>query len=76
MSLNLQTMDYGPQRKIASASLEAAKLAKGAAAKTKALLSAQDRYSQLAWDVLKQVLIYSAAKRGESQTASAKSTRR
>lgn len=76
LSLNLQTMDYGPQRKIASASLEAAKLAKGAAAKTKALLSAQDRYSQLAWDVLKQVLIYSAAKRGESQTASAKSTRR
>ncbi|MNO14308.1 putative 3-hydroxyacyl-CoA dehydrogenase [compost metagenome] len=65
LSLNLQTMDYGPQRKIASASLEAAKLAKGAAAKTKALLSAQDRYSQLAWDVLKQVLIYSAAKRGE-----------
>ncbi|WP_339821986.1 3-hydroxyacyl-CoA dehydrogenase NAD-binding domain-containing protein [Paenibacillus sp. FSL R7-0216] len=64
LSLNLQTMDYGPQRKIASASLEAAKLAKGAAAKTKALLSAQDRYSQLAWDVLKQVLIYSAAKRG------------
>ncbi|MBM6996954.1 enoyl-CoA hydratase/isomerase family protein [Paenibacillus sp. DXFW5] len=65
LSLNLQTMDYGPQRKITSASLEAAKLAKGAAAKTKALLSAQDRYSQLAWDVLKQVLIYSAAKRGE-----------
>ncbi|MNW48622.1 putative 3-hydroxyacyl-CoA dehydrogenase [compost metagenome] len=65
LSLNLQTMDYSPQRKIASASLEAAKLAKGAAAKTKALLSAQDRYSQLAWDVLKQVLIYSAAKRGE-----------
>lgn len=65
LSLNLQTMDYGPQRKITSASLEAAKLAKGAAAKTKALLNAQDRYSQLAWDVLKQVLIYSASKQGE-----------
>ncbi|MGG6312699.1 3-hydroxyacyl-CoA dehydrogenase NAD-binding domain-containing protein [Paenibacillus macerans] len=65
LSLNLPTMEYGPQRKVASASLEAAKLAKGAAAKTKALLGAQDRYSQLAWDVLKQVLIYSAAKLGE-----------
>lgn len=64
-SLNLQTMDYGPQGKVASASLEAAKLAKGAAAKTKALLGTPDRYSQLAWDVLKQVLIYSAAKLGE-----------
>ncbi|MDU2241968.1 MAG: 3-hydroxyacyl-CoA dehydrogenase/enoyl-CoA hydratase family protein [Paenibacillus sp.] len=65
LSLNLQTMDYGPQRKVESASLEAAKLAKGAAAKTKALLGTPDRYSQLAWDVLKQVLIYSAAKLGE-----------
>lgn len=65
LSLNLQTMDYGPQGKVASASLEAAKLAKGAAAKTKALLGTPDRYSQLAWDVLKQVLIYSAAKLGE-----------
>lgn len=65
LSLDLQTMDYGPQRKVASGSLEAAKLAKGATAKTKALLGAQDRYSHLAWDVLKQVLIYSAAKMGE-----------
>lgn len=65
LSLNLQTMEYAPQRKVNSASLEAAKLAKGAAAKTKALLGTQDRYSQLAWDVLKQVLIYSAAKLGE-----------
>ncbi|MFR9709181.1 3-hydroxyacyl-CoA dehydrogenase/enoyl-CoA hydratase family protein [Paenibacillus sp. MB22_1] len=65
LSLNLQTMEYAPQRKVTSASLEAAKLAKGAAAKTKALLGTQDRYSQLAWDVLKQVLIYSAAKLGE-----------
>lgn len=65
LSLNLQTMDYAPQRKVASASLEAAKLAKGAAAKTKALLGTPDRYSQLVWDVLKQVLIYAAAKLGE-----------
>ncbi|WP_068785852.1 3-hydroxyacyl-CoA dehydrogenase/enoyl-CoA hydratase family protein [Paenibacillus phocaensis] len=65
LSLNLQAMDYGPQCKVTSASLEAAKLAKGAAAKTKALLGTPDRYSQLAWDVLKQVLIYSAAKLGE-----------
>lgn len=65
LSLNLRTMEYQPQKKIGSASLEAAKLAKGAREKTKALLSAGDRYSEMAWNILKQVLVYSAAKLGE-----------
>ncbi|MBW5448276.1 3-hydroxyacyl-CoA dehydrogenase [Cohnella sp. CFH 77786] len=65
LALDLAFMDYRPQTKPASGSLEAAKLAKGAREKTKALLSGGDRYSELAWDLLKKVLVYSAAKLGE-----------
>ncbi|PLT46001.1 Enoyl-CoA hydratase [isoleucine degradation] [Paenibacillus pasadenensis] len=65
LSLDLKTMEHGPQKKAASGSLEAAKLAKGAREKTKALLGAGDRYSELAWNVLKQVLVYAAEKVGE-----------
>lgn len=65
LSLNLSTMEYVPQQRVKSASLEAAKLAKGAKEKTKALLGAGDRYSQLAWNIMKQVLVYSADKVGE-----------
>lgn len=62
LALDLASMEYRPQKKTASASLEAAKLAKGAEAKTKALLGAGDRYSELAWNILKKVVVYSAAK--------------
>lgn len=65
LALDLNTMEYAPQSKPKGASLEAAKLAKGAKEKTKALLAAKDRYSDLAWNVLKQVLVYSAEKVGE-----------
>ncbi|WP_339324929.1 3-hydroxyacyl-CoA dehydrogenase/enoyl-CoA hydratase family protein [Paenibacillus sp. FSL W8-0194] len=65
LALDLKTMEYAPQTKPKGASLEAAKLAKGAKEKTKALLSAKDRYSDLAWNILKQVLVYSAEKVGE-----------
>jgi 3-hydroxyacyl-CoA dehydrogenase len=64
-SLNLSTMEYQPQKKAASGSLEAAKLAKGAREKTKALIAGGDRYSELAWHILKRVLVYSAEKVGE-----------
>ncbi|GGH28949.1 3-hydroxyacyl-CoA dehydrogenase/enoyl-CoA hydratase family protein [Paenibacillus segetis] len=64
-SLQLLTMEYAPQKKITSGSLEAAKLAKGARGKTKALITAGDRYSEFAWNILKQVLVYSAEKVGE-----------
>ncbi|WP_235941268.1 3-hydroxyacyl-CoA dehydrogenase/enoyl-CoA hydratase family protein [Paenibacillus puerhi] len=64
-ALNLNTMQYETARKPGSASLEAAKLAKGAGEKTKALLSAGDRYSDFAWRVLKPVLVYAADKLGE-----------
>ncbi|MCZ8514709.1 3-hydroxyacyl-CoA dehydrogenase/enoyl-CoA hydratase family protein [Paenibacillus filicis] len=65
LSLSLKTMDYGPQKKVSSAALEAAKQAKGAAGKIKALLAGGDRYAELAWTLLKKTLLYSAAKIGE-----------
>ncbi|MBD0383113.1 3-hydroxyacyl-CoA dehydrogenase/enoyl-CoA hydratase family protein [Paenibacillus sedimenti] len=64
-ALNLETMEYAASRKISSSSLEASKQAKGTPAKLKALLGAKDRYSDLAWNILKPVLIYSAEKLGE-----------
>lgn len=65
LSLNLSTMEYNPTAKVSSASIEAAKAVKGAKRKIKAFLGTQDRYSELAWNVLKQVLIYAADKLGE-----------
>lgn len=65
LSLDLTTMEYAKSKKPSSASLEAAKTAKGASNKIKALLSAKDRYSELAWDILKKTLLYSASKVGE-----------
>ncbi|SDW06532.1 3-hydroxyacyl-CoA dehydrogenase [Paenibacillus sp. PDC88] len=65
LSLSLANMEYSPSAKISSASIEAAKTVKGARKKIKAFLNTKDRYSELAWNVLKQVLIYSAEKLGE-----------
>ncbi len=60
--LDLSTLEYRPRQTITSASLEAAKQAKGAKASIRALLKANDRYAELAWAILKQVLIYAAEK--------------
>ncbi|NWL86750.1 3-hydroxyacyl-CoA dehydrogenase [Paenibacillus sp. 79R4] len=65
LALNLEGFTYEPQVKPSSGSLQAAKAAKGSKAKLKALLSGGDRYSDLAWNVLKPVLLYSAVKLGE-----------
>ncbi|MEC0254516.1 3-hydroxyacyl-CoA dehydrogenase/enoyl-CoA hydratase family protein [Paenibacillus lautus] len=65
LSLSLSTMEYNPSAKVSSASIEAAKAVKGAKRKIKAFLGTQDRYSELAWNVLKQVLVYAADKLGE-----------
>jgi 3-hydroxyacyl-CoA dehydrogenase len=65
LSLNLDKMEYLPAVKPASSSLQAARLAKGAAGKLKALLDAGDRYGRFAWDVLKHTLLYAADKVGE-----------
>lgn len=67
VSLDLEKLDYrdAPAGKITSAALDAAKSAKGAGAKLRALLSGQDRYAQLAWNIMKRVWQYSAEKLGE-----------
>lgn len=64
-ALNLESMEYAVVRKISSASLEAAKQTKGTVGKLKALLGTKDRYSELAWNILKPVLLYAAEKLDE-----------
>lgn len=63
--LDLETFEYVPRQRVKSASLEAAKIAKGLQAKIQALVYGKDKYSQFLWSVLKQVLVYSAEKVGE-----------
>ncbi|MCI3922774.1 3-hydroxyacyl-CoA dehydrogenase NAD-binding domain-containing protein [Paenibacillus sp. TRM 82003] len=64
-ALNLQTLEYAKAAKPTGAAIEAAKQAKGARAKLKALLAAGDRHSQLAWNILAPVLLYAAEKLGD-----------
>lgn len=65
--LDPATMTYGSRKKVASPGLEAARLAKGNAAKLQALLEAadNDRLAAFARDVLEVALCYSADKLGE-----------
>ncbi|MBP3950766.1 3-hydroxyacyl-CoA dehydrogenase/enoyl-CoA hydratase family protein [Bacillus suaedae] len=65
LSLDVTTLQYKRQNKVVGSSLESAKLVKGPERKLKALLAGQDRYSELAWNILKKVLLYSAEKLGE-----------
>lgn len=65
LSLHISSMEYKASAKISSPSLDAAKASKGARNKIKAFLGTEDRYSELAWNVLKQVLVYAAGKLGE-----------
>ncbi|TMV50231.1 3-hydroxyacyl-CoA dehydrogenase [Paenibacillus mesophilus] len=62
LALNIGTMDYAASGTVKSASLDAARSAKGAAGKCRALLSGEDKYSEMAWRVLKPVLLYAANK--------------
>jgi len=64
-ALDLGPLEYADAGKPAGGALEAAKQAKGARGKLKALLGAGDRYSKLAWRVLAPVLLYAAEKAGE-----------
>ncbi|QHW35061.1 3-hydroxyacyl-CoA dehydrogenase/enoyl-CoA hydratase family protein [Paenibacillus rhizovicinus] len=65
-TLQLDTMTYAPRRSVNSPVIEAAKTAKGAAGKAKALLftDGADRYAQFAWQAIKTVLLYSARQLG------------
>lgn len=65
-SLRLDTLEYGDQVRASSPIIDAAKAAKGAAAKAKALLAADPshKHAQFAWSTLKKTLMYSAAQVG------------
>lgn len=64
-ALHPETFEYAAVCEVQSASLNAANQEKQVGAKLKALLASDDRYSTLAWNVLKPVLLYSAEKLGE-----------
>lgn len=65
-SLSLDTFEYGAKRAVSSPIIDAAKAAKGPAAKVKALLRTdpRDRYAKFAWSTIKKTLLYSAAQVG------------
>jgi 3-hydroxyacyl-CoA dehydrogenase len=65
LALDLATLEYRPRKKLKSPSLDAAKAASGSANKLKALVYGKDPAAQFAWEVLKKVLLYTAAKHGE-----------
>lgn len=65
LSLDPATMTYVPAAKPSGASLDAAAAARGAKEKTKALLNGKDRHAELAWQIVKQTLVYAAEKVGE-----------
>jgi 3-hydroxyacyl-CoA dehydrogenase len=59
------TMTYGERTKMKTPALEAAKQAKGAKGKMKALIYADDRAGRLLWNITSQTLLYSAQLLGE-----------
>lgn len=65
LELNPNSLEYGPRKKLKTASTEMSKQAKGLAAKMKALVYAEDRAGQLLWNIISPVLIYSAELLGE-----------
>ncbi|MEK3883415.1 3-hydroxyacyl-CoA dehydrogenase NAD-binding domain-containing protein [Paenibacillus sp. PL2-23] len=65
-SLNLQTLVYGEPIRVSSPVIDGAKAAKGAAAKAKALLSADPshKHAEFAWSTIKKTLLYAASQVG------------
>lgn len=59
------TMTYGERSKMKTPALEAAKQAKGAKGKMKALIYSDDRAGRLLWNITSQTLLYSAWLLGE-----------
>jgi 3-hydroxyacyl-CoA dehydrogenase len=60
LELDPQTLEYGPRKKLKTASTEMAKQEKGLANKMKALVYAKDRAGELLWNIFSPVLVYSA----------------
>lgn len=60
LELDPATLEYGPRKKLKTASIEASKQEKGSANKLKALVYADDRAGQLLWNITSPALVYSA----------------
>ncbi|MDZ5472162.1 3-hydroxyacyl-CoA dehydrogenase/enoyl-CoA hydratase family protein [Bacillus sp. 31A1R] len=60
LELDPATLEYGPRKKLKTASTELSKQEKGLANKMKALVYANDRAGQLLWSIFSPVLVYSA----------------
>ncbi|MCF6138585.1 3-hydroxyacyl-CoA dehydrogenase/enoyl-CoA hydratase family protein [Pseudalkalibacillus berkeleyi] len=62
LELDPDTLEYGPRKKLKTASMEMSKQANTMPEKLKALIYANDRAGQLVWSIMKPVLLYSAEK--------------
>ncbi|HYK75071.1 MAG TPA: 3-hydroxyacyl-CoA dehydrogenase NAD-binding domain-containing protein [Pseudoneobacillus sp.] len=60
LELDPNTLEYGPRKKLKTASTELSKQEKGLANKLKALVYSEDRAGQLLWNIFSPVFIYSA----------------
>ncbi len=65
LELDPESLEYGPRKKLKTASVEMSKQEKGTARKMKALVYADDRAGRLLWNILSPVLLYSAQLLGE-----------
>jgi 3-hydroxyacyl-CoA dehydrogenase len=65
LELNPSTLEYGPRKKLKTASIEISKQEKELPQKMKTLLYADDAVGNLLWNILTPVMIYSAGRLGE-----------
>ncbi|MCA9413126.1 MAG: 3-hydroxyacyl-CoA dehydrogenase/enoyl-CoA hydratase family protein [Candidatus Omnitrophica bacterium] len=60
LTLNLETMEYGPRQKPSFPCLATAKAVDDVAARIKAVANSQDKGGELVWDILSATLVYAA----------------
>lgn len=65
LELDPETLEYGPQKKLQTPSIEMAKQQKGLANRVKSLVYANDRTGELLWNIIAPTLLYSAELNGE-----------
>jgi 3-hydroxyacyl-CoA dehydrogenase len=65
LELDISTLEYGPRKKLKAVSLEQSKNQKTLEERLQTIVYAKDRAGELAWNIMKKVLIYSADKVGE-----------
>ncbi|WP_128894018.1 3-hydroxyacyl-CoA dehydrogenase/enoyl-CoA hydratase family protein [Longirhabdus pacifica] len=65
LALRFDTFEYEEQKKVNSAVIQAAKQEKTVAGKIRTMVNGKDKYADLAWNGLKNTLLYAAEKLGE-----------